>query len=82
MSAAYDLSPFLLSDDLRRVATEALTSIDQAQTLAQIKQRLTKGHAVLDALEARQVAEPLDVRFVRGVLNQQADVRHGAVWPK
>lgn len=76
-----DLTDFLFSETLHRTATGALESIGNASTLAEIKQCLANGEALLNELDERH-GDPLDLKIARKILVDQADIRHGAVWPK
>jgi len=78
----YDLTELLLQPVVKEAADDILRAISQATTLVEIRQCLADGRKRLDELPALlQGVYVWDVRLVREVIEREADIQHGAVWP-
>lgn len=82
MREPYDLTDLMLQPVVKDAADEILRAISQAKTLVEIRQFLKAGMQRLDALTLTPDVYVWDVRCVREVIEREADIQHGAVWPK
>ena len=80
--APYDLTELMLQPVVKEAADEILRAISQATTLVEIRQCLAAGRKRLDELTLTPDVYVWDVRLVREVIEREADIQHGAVWPK
>jgi hypothetical protein len=77
----YDLTELLLQPVVKEAADEILRAISQATTLVDIRQCLADGKDRLVILGETPDVDLWDVRLVREVIEREADIQHGAVWP-
>lgn len=77
----YDLTDLMLQPVVKGEADEILRAISQANTLVEIRQCLAAGSKRLDELTLTPGVYVWDVRLVREVIEREADIQHGAVWP-
>lgn len=81
MRKPYDLTDLMLQPVVKDAADEILHAISQAKTLVEIRQCLAAGSKRLDELTLTPDVYVWDVRLVREVIEREADIQHGAVWP-